>query len=285
MAPLTGLSSDAARLDRPALVVKIDNAPAARPQSGLAAADIVVEEMVEGGTTRFAAVLHSQDAAAVGPVRSFRSTDIGIMLRFGRPAFAWSGANAVFAGLLADTPVIDRGSAVTSGYWRSTGRRAPHNLYSSSASLWAGLEGGSPPTAFSFRRLVDEVDGEPVDEFAVDYGNTVVRWRWDGSAFVRYHGSNVHNADGGPVTADNVIVQVVDYVPTGLADSSGSAVLEGVGVGTGRAIVLTDGHRIEATWTRPSLGEVTTYTDGAGNHVALTPGRTWILLVPPDGLA
>src|SRR5205085_6622813 len=58
--PLTGLpSTDPAHLGRQALVVKIENHPAARPQSGLDAADVVYEEQVEGGLTRFIAVFQS----------------------------------------------------------------------------------------------------------------------------------------------------------------------------------------------------------------------------------
>ena len=60
IAPLTGLPGDAAKLHRPALIVKIDNAPTARPQAGLNQADIVYEEGVEGGVTRFATIFHSQ---------------------------------------------------------------------------------------------------------------------------------------------------------------------------------------------------------------------------------
>ena len=54
VAPLTGLPGVKAR---PVVVVKIDNSAQARPQSGLQAADIVVEELVEGGLTRFAGLL------------------------------------------------------------------------------------------------------------------------------------------------------------------------------------------------------------------------------------
>ncbi|MEL6983302.1 MAG: DUF3048 domain-containing protein, partial [Actinomycetota bacterium] len=50
--PLTGLPGEVP--NRPAAVVKIDNGSPARPQSGLNAADIVIEEEVEGGITRFA---------------------------------------------------------------------------------------------------------------------------------------------------------------------------------------------------------------------------------------
>lgn len=53
VAPLTGLPQpDAGRRQRVALVVKIDNAPKGRPQSGLNQADVVVEEKVEDGVTR-----------------------------------------------------------------------------------------------------------------------------------------------------------------------------------------------------------------------------------------
>src|SRR5438552_268688 len=48
--PLTGLpATDPARMNRPALVVKIENVPEARPQSGIEYADLVYEEVVEAG--------------------------------------------------------------------------------------------------------------------------------------------------------------------------------------------------------------------------------------------
>ncbi|MTA40101.1 MAG: DUF3048 domain-containing protein, partial [Actinobacteria bacterium] len=54
--PLTGLAvTDPIAAGRPALAVKIDNHPIARPQTGLNKADIVFEENVEG-ITRFIAV-------------------------------------------------------------------------------------------------------------------------------------------------------------------------------------------------------------------------------------
>ncbi|MFZ9370072.1 MAG: DUF3048 domain-containing protein, partial [Ilumatobacteraceae bacterium] len=55
-APLTGAQApDETVIGRPAMVVKIDNHPKARPQWGLNQADIVFEENVEQ-LTRFAAV-------------------------------------------------------------------------------------------------------------------------------------------------------------------------------------------------------------------------------------
>ncbi|WP_230194108.1 DUF3048 domain-containing protein, partial [Streptomyces coriariae] len=55
------------------LAVKIDNAPGARPQTGLDSADIVYVEQVEGGLSRMMAVYATKVPKAVGPVRSARA--------------------------------------------------------------------------------------------------------------------------------------------------------------------------------------------------------------------
>ncbi len=65
--PLTGMPiTDPALANRVALVVKIDNHPDARPQSGLNQADIVFEENVEQ-LTRFAAVFQTQQPGSGRP--------------------------------------------------------------------------------------------------------------------------------------------------------------------------------------------------------------------------
>src|ERR1700749_156038 len=53
--PLTGLKvpeTKSAALDPPVLVAKMDNTVSSQPQVGLSKADMVVEELVEGGLTR-----------------------------------------------------------------------------------------------------------------------------------------------------------------------------------------------------------------------------------------
>jgi hypothetical protein len=52
--PLTGEAAADGLPNRPVLVAKVDNSSGARPQVGLSAADLVVEELVEGGLTRLA---------------------------------------------------------------------------------------------------------------------------------------------------------------------------------------------------------------------------------------
>src|SRR5687768_5109698 len=72
--PLTGEDPEE-ELPRPAVAVKIENSPQSRPQAGLLEADVVFEEIVEGGVTRFAAIYHCGSSKKVGPVRSARFDD------------------------------------------------------------------------------------------------------------------------------------------------------------------------------------------------------------------
>ena len=82
--PLTGAPSPLGTPpNRPALAVKVDNYQAARPQSGLDDTDLVFEEPVEGGITRYVAVFQCNNATSIGPVRSARNIDIGILGQLG----------------------------------------------------------------------------------------------------------------------------------------------------------------------------------------------------------
>jgi hypothetical protein len=261
-------------------VVKIDNGSAAAPQDGLNAADIVVEEEVEGGVTRFAAVFHSTPSI-VGPVRSGRTTDVALLGGLGDPLLLYSGANDITQGVLTAQPFIqNRGQGWSSGYWREANRRAPSNLFTDVAPHWASASGGPPPPQFHYRAPDDDVPGAADDEFTVAYPASTARWRWDGDRWLRWQRGSEHLLVGGEqVSAANVVVIEAEEVDTGMVDASGGSVPEFVFVGTGRATVFTGGHRVEGTWTRPTLTSVATLTHGPGRPIELAPGRTWIQLV------
>jgi hypothetical protein len=284
---LTGL--EGAAPPRPALVVKIDNAPKARPQAGLNQADVVFEEMVEGGLTRFAAVFHSQDADPVGPVRSARSTDIGVASALNRPLFAYSGANKVFEEQVRQAPLVNVGAkAAPDRYFRERSRRAPHNLFSRTPVLFqlAPAEAQAPPPLFAYRPVAEPPAGAgiaPVQNVTIKWAGTV-RWEWDpavGGWWRSQSGTRHTDAAGRGVAPANVVVQFVEYRDTGLRDAAGSPVPEAQVVGEGDSWVLTGGHLIPARWSKPSAEAVTRYLDGTGADIRLTPGRTWVELAPP----
>lgn len=276
--PLTGVLGTVPA--RPAAVVKIDNSPPARPQTGLNDADIVVEEEVEGGITRFAAIFHSR-TTPVGPVRSGRTTDIGVLASLGSPLLMYSGANRVTDALLRrQSDVQNRSFETSSGYWRSRSRRAPSNLYTDTGPHWASADGGPPPAQFAFRRDGAPQVGLDTSGFTVSFRANRVRWEWSGTAWLRSQGSSAHTvASGERVSAANVVVIEADEVATGMVDGSGANVPEFVFVGTGPVTVFTDGRRISGIWTRPTLSSVATLTTSEAEVIELTPGRTWIEIV------
>ena len=266
--PLTGLPGPAP--GRPALVVKIDNAPKARPQIGLNQADVVVEEMVEGGITRFAAVFHSQDADPVGPVRSARSTDIGIASALQRPLFAYSGANRVFEEQVRQAPLVDVGAkAAPDRYHRDRSRRAPYNLFSRTPALWqlTPAEAVAPPALFVY-----PLPGEPAVRRRHGRGPARLGPLGDARGMVLGSGHRRVVAQPGrppprrcrrarawrPPTC---IVQFVDYRDTGLRDSSGAVVPEAQVIGEGDAWILTGGQLVPGRWSKASAEAVTRYTD------------------------
>lgn len=290
-APLTGLPVlDPAVLDRPALAVKIDNldvpGETAVPQTGLAHADLVVEEVVEGGITRFVAVLHSTDAPEVGPVRSARTTDVNLLPILGRPLFAYSGGNPGVLGAVAASPfLVDRGGEWAPAYVRIGSRRPPHNLYLRPWEVWARPDGaGAPPVFAPFRpRGVGSPVGQPVRGVDLAFSGAAaarVTWSWlpDHGRWVRHQRGRLHvDGDGYAIGPRNVVVMVTDYV----ASPADPRSPEALSVGSGPATVLTDGKAVDGRWQRSSLDAPLVLVDGAGEPISLASGRTWIEMVRP----
>jgi hypothetical protein len=294
--PLTGLPHDPASPPRAALIVKIDNAPKARPQAGINEADVVVEEGVEGGVTRFATLFHSRDAVSVGPVRSARSTDLLFAQQLGRPLFSYSGANAVFADLIRKAPLVDVGvGRFPALYKRQPGRPAPYNLFSETRGMYASApdEKAPPAPLFSYRAAGEAppAASEPAPRVQAVWKlniTTTVVFAWDEAShmFKRSTDGQPHlDAAGTQVATENVVFQVVGYRNTGLVDRSGAAVPEAELIGEGEAWILTAGRLVKGRWSRPTEGQTTTYILPSGEPIKLTPGRTWLELVPLGNLS
>ncbi len=286
--PLTGeiLSSLAAIPDRPALAVKIDNHPRARPQSGLNEADIIFEENVEN-LTRFAAVFHSTDSEIVGPIRSGRSQDISILTAFDSPLFAWSGGNDGVRRLVRNSELVDLDAGRTSGYYRRNGRSAPHNLYSATEDLWVNAPEGSaaPPQVFEYLGPEAEVVGDPATSLRVEMDGLRVRWEYDPDArvYLRFQNDQAHQTESsGQVRSDTVIVMAVDYRPSPADPNSPEAQL----TGKGPVVVLSGGVVRAGTWERSTISDPYGFFLENGQPLLLSPGRTFVHLARDrDGFA
>jgi hypothetical protein len=298
VAPLTGLpGAYGDRLQKPAIVVKIDNDnKKARPQVGINQADVVYEERVEGGVTRLMAIFHSTDSVPVGPVRSARTSDIAIFSALSHPYFAWSGANPTFAGRIRAADAMDVGYDARSGeYFREGSRSAPHNLMLKSTDSIRHLpndKGRPPRQLWTFREAGQPVPHlAPAEGVAINFGGgpggAPEEWRWDKTGWARWQGGTPHvDVAGKQVKAKNVIVQFVNYVPSDTADQFGVPIPEAKLVDEGEVWIFTGGGTephgvVKGRWKKTSFPGRISYTDVAGNPIKLTPGRTWVILPPP----
>ena len=280
----------------PAVSVTIDTSPDARPHAGLTQADLVYEVRVEG-ITRFAAVFHSAAADPVGPVRSARSTDVDLLGNLHRPLLVWSGGNPNVTGEIkqaeSEGVLVDVShSAAPGDYWRQSGRRAPHNLFTNVSAIrdgYAPADATGPGPLFAYRTPEAPVPGAPVPGIQIDYGQgVVVQYVWDPAKAcwarfqpdARHQGSSSAFVDesGTQVCPANVVVQLAEYVPS-TADARSPQALT---VGEGELLVATGGNLVAGRWSRPARGAAPVLTAEDGSPIGLTPGVTWVA-VPEAG--
>ena len=284
------------------LAVKIDNHTGARPQIGLQLADIVYEEPVEGGITRFIAIFHSHDASKVGPVRSARLTDLQVLAEYGRPLLAFSGAAGYVLKAVRNANLVSLPHGAYGSIYRRDSSRwvAPHNLFTSTKDLWrvARDRHTSPaPEKFGFGALVapppapmPTASASPVPaawpkgrKATIPFGGAwTAVWRWDGKSqtYLRWNGAVPHRVvTGAQIGAANVLVMRV-ATERNNSQAAAHGTPELALVGSGEAVLLRNGIRIVGTWSRASLTSPTTFIDSLGRPFVFAPGNTWVELVP-----
>lgn len=296
------------------LAVKVENDPKARPQSGIIDADLVYEELVEGGVTRFICIYLSKDVQAIGPTRSARPSDIDITFFLNPLLICSGGSSSVISMVQAAGMMYITEDA--SHFWRERTRYAPHNLYTSTALLRQYLveEGDSfnslPDSGLYFAApeeetaegTVDEVEGGEGEEGAVPESVMVSKasainiaykaaicaasYQYDAASDSYLHSiQGVPHTDlttGNRVAPSNVIVQYVTVTNSSLRDVTGAPVPVSQVTGSGNCLVFTGGKVYHANWNKGSRSVPTTFLDENGNPVPLRPGQTWIHLVSDD---
>jgi hypothetical protein len=284
--------------ERPLLIVKVENSPQARPQAGLDRADVVFEELVEGGMTRFIALFHSDLPEVVGPVRSARPVDVAIGSGFGQPVFAYSGARPAVQSLLRASPLVALEEGAP-GFHRAPDRRSPHDLFVRSADVVeAGLgRGAGPLVSPGWAFAEDPPAGELTADCPATGGTDCAApgegvqvpmstssrtgWTYDDAAGVyrRDQGGEPSVVTGeGRIGAANVVVLATRHYTDGCCDSNGAPYAETSVTGEDVAIVLRDGARYEAAWRKTSDEAPLELLGDDGEPFPLKPGPTWILL-------
>lgn len=292
--PLTGATSYVPQdwQRRQALGIKIGNSSPERPQAGLDRADVVYEEIVEGGVTRFLALFLTNQAPRVGPVRSVRTVDHKIMQPIGG-LFGYSGGvPPVISELRSKPGVTDVGANVVGGAYRRDGsRQAPYNLYTATDRLWEGRDGSAPKPLFEFLSSDEELGAggeEAANQVRLSFaGNgSEVRYAFDAKTgtYQRFNGSSPHTveSDGkaSQLAFTNVLVQMVSTSAGSTVDRAGERSTDIKMLGSGSAVLFRGGRALRGTWKRDGAGDVTTFQSSDGQPLRLAPGTTIVELLP-----
>jgi hypothetical protein len=264
----------------PELIFKIDNVKQARPPTGLKHADIIYVLPVEGGLSRIMAVFSSHIPMIVGPVRSAREEDIKLLRQFGRPAFAFSGAQPALIGVVERARIVNLYAGIVGGYFREYRRAAPYNLYASTRTLLSEAHHKeSRARDIGFRFGPAPPGGVPTPVYRVSYPAARYVFRWSASQrrwLVWMDGTPARDAGHGTLGGRTVVVQYVLVRPSAYREL-GIRPPYATTVGSGRAVVLRNGRAYVVRWSRPTVNGGTTFTLPDGHRMLFAPGQVWIV--------
>ncbi|MEO3946429.1 DUF3048 domain-containing protein [Gorillibacterium sp. CAU 1737] len=283
---LTGLPAADKSLAR-AVLVTVENSPAARPQTGLDQADLVYEVLAEGEITRFLAIYQSEHPEVIGPVRSMRPyfAEIGVGLGAMLVHAGWSqdGMN-MMVKLRADH--LDGVYADGATFWRSKDRKAPHNLYTS----WEKIQQGAARHNFSSEwtdpilrfgepeaELTGGAEWLPAPTVSIPYiSGYKVSYEYDAKQGLYLRSmagaSHLDKETGKQLTAANLLILEASHK---ILDNEGRRAVD-VNSG-GNGYLIQQGKERAITWNRED-GVIRVYADGA--ELPLVPGKTWVQIVP-----
>ncbi|WP_410771505.1 DUF3048 domain-containing protein [Fontibacillus sp. BL9] len=289
-APLTGMPLEEPLTRRP-LAIMINNAPAARPQSGLGGADIVFEVLAEGGVTRLVSIFHSHaEEAKIGPIRSIRP----YMIELGESyhgVLVHAGASNDAYAVLQQQHKEDLDEITNAGayFWRDKSRKAPHNLYSNVEKLLEGAAKRNYDTedpevpAYTFREKDEHITGEPASSVEIKFqlDNYKVTYEYDTETQLykrSINGSPHTDLDSGEtLTAANVVVLGAEHK---VLDDVGRLAVD-LNLG-GEALLFQQGKVIRGQWIHRPDDVIRFVKDNV--EVPFVPGTTYFNVVPdhPD---
>jgi hypothetical protein len=287
LAPLRGTNVAAGSLTHPSLCAKIDNHEEARPQYGLKATDIVFEELVEGGLTRYVACWDSGVPDQIGPVRSIRPMDPDIISPFGG-IVAYSGGQQRFVEMMRDTVVYNaiHGQADTEEtMYRTDDKVAPHNVgVAANVIISEHSDLAAPQQMFAYSSSVASStparEGTSQPTINVTFSDErYPSWTYDPAAQVylrSQEGAPDPDDAGGQLQATNVVVMMVQI------DWQYTPVPRTIMVDSGEAWVSTGGKTVHASWSKASRAAPIVFLDDRGLIIRLAPGNTWIEMPPVE---
>ncbi|MBU3092401.1 DUF3048 domain-containing protein [Clostridium sp. CF011] len=275
--PYTGEAVKKELLDNIAVLVVVENSVAARPQSGLNAADIVYETMAEGGTPRFIALFQKNNAEKVGPIRSARPYFLDISKEYNLPFAHCGGSSEALVKIKNENLMSMNEMTHASTYWRDSLRKTPHNLYTSTEKLRELVKRKdfvkAPTVKLKFDKgYWDNAKSPKAIDVLLKINknyNTGYNYK-DGLYLKSMDGKSSTNKENKlPLAFKTIVVQI-----TSIKKQADGQHLDISLVGKGDGYVISNGKFIKMHWAKKDATSQTLLTDEGGNNLPLNPGKT-----------
>ncbi|MEK6265462.1 MAG: DUF3048 domain-containing protein [Clostridium sp.] len=276
--PYTGEEVEKESLDNIAFLAIVENSAAARPQSGLNAADIIYETVAEGGITRFVALFQKNTSEKIGPIRSARPYFLDISKEYNLP-FAHCGGSAEALTEIKNENLMSLNEfAYASTYSRDNERKAPHNLYTSTEKLIELIKTKNyikePTVKLKFDKVYWDSDKltSTTDVLLKINKSYSTRYTYENGLYLKSMASKsaINKEDNTPLTTKNIVVQF-----TSMKLQADGYRLDIDLVGQGDGYVISNGKSVKMHWSKKDSNSQTLLTDEAGTELPLNPGNTW----------
>lgn len=276
--PYTGEEVEKESLDNIAVLAIVENIVAARPQSGLNAADIVYETVAEGGIPRFIALFQKNNAEKIGPIRSVRPYFLDIAKEYNLPFAHCGGSEEAITKIENENLMSMNEFAFASTYVRDNKRKAPHNLYTSSEKLNKLTKTKNyvkaPTVKLKFDKSYWDNDRfSPATDIHLKISKAYsTSYTYKDGLYLKNmdEKSAVNKEDNLPLTTKNIVIQF-----TSINLQADGLHLNIAIVGSGNGYVISNGRFVKIHWSKKDAISKTILTDEAGNDLPLNPGNTW----------
>ena len=276
--PYTGMVLDENESMHDAFLAIIENSRDARPQSGLSLADFVYEVMTEGGITRFLALFNSNYSEKIGPIRSARYYFLDLAKEFDLPFAHCGGSHDALDILSRDNTLKSINEMSYGNYFsRDNSRKAPHNLYTSTENI----ENFLSENAFAennIRTLIfddnfwtneDLENCQNINLNLSNYYSTSYTYSENGYIKSMDGEETIDAVTNEPLVFNNIIIQFTNIKQREKEDYMDIELL-----GTGDAIIISNGKYTKGTWSKTDNNSQTIIKDSNNKIIPLSIGKT-----------
>ena len=290
---LDGMIAPSALAHRVPIAIMVDNqTTAARPQSGMSMASIVIQAPNDGTSDRYMMIFQEGTATDIGPIRSTRPYYVLWANEYKAVLGHFGGDNKVLQITIPQNIHniynMDGLHGGSCAFHRIKTRVIPHNVYTNIATMLRCAVKKGYPTTYQglptrlFREDTDHSLLPASQSILIAYRAENVSYKFDPAtdSYIRSEDGKleVDASNKKQVTARSIVVM---YQAVGVHWFEPHRARRTVAsVGSGTALVFQEGKEIQATWKKANDTDLTRFYDSTGAEIQFVRGEMFIQSLP-----